>query len=241
MHFTDIFRPDFWNKWDLAFNAKAVFILLALGATMLVLSVLCIIVPLKVTSKKTNTKGTLPYFLFFSAIGLGFMIIEISQIQRLNIFLGHPTYSLAVGLFTLLLSGGIGSYFSQTGSKSKGHFLRFAGLLLALAIFGLSTNSITYSLREYSTLARIGAAVLILFPIGFFMGMAFPIGMRIASGKSAAITPWLWGINGVMSVLATVLSVIIAMNYGISVSYWSGFICYTAAALSLLQILKVNK
>ena len=238
MRFPDLFRPDFWHKWDLAFNAKAVFILLALTATMLVLSLLCIAVPLKITSKKIDLNGTLPYFLFFSAIGLGFMIIEISQIQRLNIFLGHPTYSLSVGLFTLLLSGGIGSYFSEVKSSNiiKGYYLRFSVLIVLLAIFGLFTSSITTALREYSIFVRIVASAALLFPIGFFMGMAFPIGMKLASKKSAAITPWLWGINGVMSVLATVLSVIIAMNYGISVSYWSGVSCYILAVLSFLLI-----
>jgi hypothetical protein len=76
--------------------------------------------------------------------------------------------------------------------------------------------------------------------MGLFLGMAFPIGMKLASGRKEAsglsITPWLWGINGVMSVLATVISIIIAMNYGISASYWVGAVFYLFAVLSFLII-----
>ncbi len=50
-----------------------------------------------------------PPVAYFSAIGMGFMLIEISQLQRLMVFLGHPVYALGVVLFTILLFSGIGS------------------------------------------------------------------------------------------------------------------------------------
>ena len=50
-----------------------------------------------------------PPVTYFSAIGMGFMLIEISQMQRLMVFLGHPVYGLSVVLFTILLFSGIGS------------------------------------------------------------------------------------------------------------------------------------
>jgi hypothetical protein len=240
LKFQDLFRVSFWKEWDMDFNAKAVSILLTLAATMLVLSFLCIVVPLKITSKKTNLKGTLPYFLFFSFIGLGFMLVEISQIQHLNIFLGHPTYSIAAALFTLLLSSGIGSYLSganKAGIK-RNSMVRFGMLLLVLILFGLFTPHIIESFREQSTPVRVFVSVCVLFPIGLFMGMAFPLGMKLAAQRSPESAPWLWGINGVMSVLATVLSIIIAMNYGISASYWSGAICYLLAIFSFMVIIK---
>lgn len=240
MSFTDLPDKTLWQSWDMAFNAKAVFILLTLAGTMAVLSLLCILIPLKVTSKKVNLKGTFPYFLFFSFIGLGFMLVEISQIQHLNIFLGHPTYSIAAALFTLLLSSGIGSFFSGASKENikKNAVLRFILLLVVLIIFGLATPLIIDAFRSQSTPVRILISVLVLFPIGFFMGMAFPLGMKMALVKSQEVTPWLWGINGVMSVLATVISIIIAMNYGISASYWSGFVCYIIAAAAFASIVK---
>ncbi len=74
---------------------------LLLGVT--VLTVLCIVVPLLLTRRGDSVRGAMPLFLFFAAIGLGFMLVEVSQLERLMVFLGHPTYSLSTVLFTLLL------------------------------------------------------------------------------------------------------------------------------------------
>src|SRR5258705_2280335 len=62
-----------------------------------------------------------PPVFYFSAIGMGFMLIEISQMQRLMVFLGHPVYGLSVVLFTILLFGGIrsvtvGAHFPRPGA-----------------------------------------------------------------------------------------------------------------------------
>ncbi len=240
MNFADILNTALWKEWDMGFNAKAVFILLTLAGTMAGLTFLCIVVPLKITSKKVSLKGMFPYFAFFTFIGLGFMLVEISQIQHLNIFLGHPTYSIAAALFTLLISSGIGSYLSGANNKDikRSSLLRFGILLIVLVLFGLFTPYIIDAFRQQSTPVRIIVAMCVLFPLGLFMGMAFPIGMKLASGKSPEVTPWLWGINGVMSVLATILSIIIAMNYGISASYWTGAFCYLIAILSFTSISK---
>ncbi len=80
----------------------------------------------------------------------------------------------------------------------------------------------------------------VLFPIGFMMGMPFPIGMKAASASPAArdLTPWLWGINGATSVLASVLAIVIAMAWGISASFWTGFACYVVAALAMIWALR---
>lgn len=208
---------------------------------MSVLSLLCIVIPLKITSKKISLKGTSGYFIYFMAIGLGFMLIEISQIQRLNIFLGHPTFSLAAALFTMLLSTGIGSYFSGAEKLIKRSVkIRFILLIGILILFGLITPYIINLFESSSTEIRILVSVIILFPMGLFLGMAFPIGMKLAGINFPGITPWLWGINGVMSVLATILSIIIAMKYGISASYWSGAACYITAFAAFLTLVKLN-
>ncbi len=58
--------------------------------------------------------------MLFIAIGLGFMLIETSQMQRLIIALSHPTYDLSVVLFSLLLSSGLGSYLTSGVSEVAG-------------------------------------------------------------------------------------------------------------------------
>ena len=119
-------------------------------------------------------------------------------------------------------------------SLASSSILRLFILLGALAIFGLLTPPITSMFRGSITTLRILVAVVILVPLGLFMGMAFPLGMKIASAKTASLTPWLCGINGATSVLASVLAVVIALNISISASFWTGFSWYVVASIAFV-------
>lgn len=236
LRFRDIFNPDiFQGKSN--FNVKAVSTLGVLLLTVTGLTFLCIIIPLVLTTQKQTLRGSLPFFLFFAGIGLGFMLVEISQMQRLIVFLGHPTYSLSTVLFTLLLSSGLGSFLTQkiNGTGLTRPALRNLLLLLGmLIIFGSLTPYVISYFQAATTPVRILASVAILFPPGLLMGMAFPLGMSLAAKKAAALTPWLWGINGATSVCASVLAVVVAMNWGIATAFWAGFSCYVVAFVAFV-------
>jgi hypothetical protein len=87
-----------------------------------------------------------------------------------------------------------------------------------------------------TTPARIAVAIGLLLPIGFLMGMAFPLGMRAASDRTSVLTPWLWGINGATSVCASVIAVAISLHWGIAASFWTGVACYVVAAGALAHL-----
>ena len=219
------------------FNLAAVFTLIILLGIVVTLTLLCIILPLALVGKKTPLRGTAPYFIYFAGIGLGFMFVEISQMQRLTVFLGHPVYGLTVVLFTLLLASGLGSYFTQKESfadHQHGARSRWFILLGFITVFGIITPYGVRFFQAATTMIRILVAVAMIFPLGIFMGMAFPIGMKLAARKSLAITPWLWGINGATSVCASVISVVIALFISITASFWVGFFCYVAAFAAFL-------
>ncbi len=229
-----------WNQGSLSFNIRAVVTLGVLLFTVLSLTVLCIIIPILLTTRRKVTPGSAPYLLYFAMIGFGFMLVEISQMQRLTVFLGHPTYSMAAVLFSLLLSSGIGSYLTekvQLPTLRGSVITRFSILMGMLVLFGLATAPITHAFAGSSNAVRISLSVLLLSPLGLFMGMAFPLGMKAASIDKEEITPWLWGINGATSVCASVIAIAIAMTFSISTSYWTGFACYGLAALSFAWIL----
>ncbi|RJP82254.1 MAG: hypothetical protein C4524_01030 [Candidatus Zixiibacteriota bacterium] len=232
-----LFEAEFWKGGPFRTTiALPIVILIALMVIVLSLTCLCIIGPLLLTNKKVPMKGSLPLFLFFGSIGFGFMMIEISQMQRLIMFLGHPTYGLSVVLFALLLSSGLGSYTTERinlAGSMRSVVIRLGCLLGLLVLFGLLTPPIVTAFRESTTLMRIIVAVAILFPLGMFMGMAFPLGMRIANLKSATLSPWLWGINGATSVCASVLAMTIALIAGISTTFWVGFLFYVLAFTTL--------
>jgi hypothetical protein len=235
----DVFRREVWAQAGHTYNATAFFVLIVLLVTVMGLTGLCIIVPLMLTAKRVGLNGALPLLVFFAGIGFGFMLIEISQMQRLIIFLGHPTYGLSVVLVSLLLAGGLGSYVTQRfgdGGSSRVAIGCLAVLLCVLLIFGALTPYLIGSLGGAPTSGRIVVAMASLFPLGLLMGMAFPLGMRVASLRSAAITPWLWGINGAASVCASVLAVVIAVGSGISAAFWTGFACYLTALAALVWV-----
>jgi hypothetical protein len=160
--------------------------------------------------------------------------------QRLIVFLGHPVYGLSVVLFTLLLASGLGSFITGNLSLSEkmtsfnSPVMRFGALLIIPVIFGSVTPMLIANFSAAETVVRIAIAVALLFPLGLYMGMAFPIGMLMAGGAQKELTPWLWGINGATSVCASVVAVAIALNFGITATFWCGAVCYLLAFLFLL-------
>jgi hypothetical protein len=213
-------------------NLKAVMILADLLIIIFGLVVLCIAVPLFLTSRRLNFRGTVPFFVFFTCIGGGFMLVEISQMQRLAVFLGHPSYSLTVVLFSLLLASSLGSFLSgaiRTRRAAQVLIGLFALLLLSLLVLGLITPALLNAFRGATTPLRIFIAASLIFAQGIFMGMAFPMGMNLAQRHSPHLAPWYWGINGAASVFASVLAVVLSLSWSISISYWTGLAAYGIA------------
>ena len=232
----DVFDTSRWTDQGIVrFNMTAVGILGVLLVTVIALTAACILLPWIVAGSKDPALrgGAGAHLVFFAAIGFGFMLVEISQVQRLAIFLGHPVYSLSVVLFSLLVASGAGSFSTGRELQSARARVRILFLLVVLAVFGALTPSAIRHYAGASTVVRIAIAVGILAPLGFFMGMAFPIGMSRALREKPALAPWLWAINGAASVCASVLAVVIALGAGISAAFWVGALCYVVAFVFL--------
>ena len=231
----DVFDVSRWrDQGAVAFNMKAVGLLGVLLITVAALTALCIIVPLLRTRRTIDLTGAGPHLLFFAAIGFGFMLVEISQVQRLTIFLGHPVYALSVVLFSLLLSSGLGSLSTaRAGDTIAAAMVRIGSTVVVLVAFGVLTPAAVRAFDGSANTTRILLSIALLFPLGFCMGMAFPLGMRVALRTSPQLAPWLWGINGAASVCASVLAVVIAIGAGISAAFWVGTACYVLAFAAL--------
>ena len=222
-------------------SMRPVLVLGLLALAVLGLSFCIIVLPLLLTTERRAHRGMFPFYMYFAGIGFGFLFIELSQLQRLTIFLGQPTYALTVVLFSLLVFSGIGSMASErlAGSGRRSWMLApLTVLLVVIAAFGIVTPSVLASVAGATTPARIATAMAILMPLGLLMGMPFPIGMRVASARPGAPTAFLWGINGATSVCASVFGVVIALFFGISMSYWTGLVAYVIAAVSLVAVLR---
>jgi hypothetical protein len=232
----DVFNIARWHDQGIVrFNMTAVGVLGVLMITVTLLTAACIVLPL-LLARSDRGSLTSSHLIYFAAIGFGFMLVEISQVQRLAIFLGHPVYSLSVVLFSLLLSSGAGSLFTaRLTDRPRSSTTVLVLLVCVLVGFGGITPLLIGHFDAASTPMRIAISVAILLPIGFFMGMAFPIGMRRALSEAPSIAPWLWGVNGAASVCASVLVVVIALGVGISTAFWVGTGCYVMALAAVVR------
>ena len=175
---------------------------------------------------------------YFMLIGLGFMMVEMALIQRISVFLGHPTYGLAVVLFSIILSTGIGSFLSERLLMQKpAHFMLWLGLLVAyLVLLPLWLPQVGHTVESYGLVERAAACVAMILPAGLLMGFGFPTGMRLTTRRDPRPTPWFWGINGAAGVLAGGLGVACSIAFSINTTLILGGVCYLALlplALSL--------
>jgi hypothetical protein len=208
-------------------NLKAVKVLGTSLGIVVVLSGLAIIAPLAIRRRVRQAQST-RLMIYFAAIGLAFMMVEIGLLERLIVFLGHPIYGLTVVLFVLLVASSVGSLYSNR----FGRFLWLLPVLLAGFIF--LAPIVTAQLSGTPTGMRIFISALLLFPSGFFMGMAFPLGIKQAtSSNDAAPTAWYWGINGAFSVISSVLAVVVAVFWGVTMTLMVGLAAYVVAILAL--------
>jgi hypothetical protein len=174
-----------------------------------------------------------PPVAYFGAIGMGFMLIEISQMQRLMVFLGHPVYGLSVVLFTILLFSGIGSTtVGPHAPRSAAIAARVAALLVTVVAAGLLTPLVTIWARAEATGMRIVLSVLLLAPPAFCMGMMFPLGLGIWR-RHQGLLPFFWSTNGITSMFASVLGMALSIEFGIANTYALGACFYVVCAIMI--------
>jgi len=176
------------------------------------------------------------FVLYFSALGLGYILIEIAVMQKFILFLGYPTRALTAILFSLLASSGIGSFVSgqlASGCKAVAKCILLACLLIIVisSIYVLALPKMFDSLIPLPSSTRMAITFLLIFPLGFFMGMPFPLGIRELSKSSDESVPWIWGINGAMSVLGSIFAVITSIFLGFSYAIMLGTGAYFIALL----------
>jgi hypothetical protein len=181
--------------------------------------------------------------LYFVAVGLGYILVEIAFIQRFVLFLGHPTYALTVVVFLLLLSSGAGSLASRKWLSNKSSpALPLLLIIAAIVLYVFVLPSLLSSLVGLPVLTKLVMSGALLIPLGFAMGMPFPTGLRALASFPAPEFPtkagtdaqqssveWAWAMNAASSVLGSVLAMVIAIQFGLSVTLACGAVAYLLA------------
>ena len=165
--------------------------------------------------------------LYFIAVGVGYILVEISLIQRFVLFLGHPTYALTVVVFLLLLSSGAGSVAARRYVSTSGRVrmvLMVVAILIGANLLILPAVLSTAVGLPFAIKLLISAATLV--PLGFFMGMPFPTGLRLLEDG----VEWAWAMNAAASVLGSVAAMVIAIHFGLTVTLACAGLAYLMAA-----------
>jgi hypothetical protein len=179
----------------------------------------------------------MPWLLYFGALGAGFMLIEVSVLQRFVLLLGHPVYSLTVTLFSLLLGTGIGAAWSRRLDDAT--LVRSTAIMLVviagigLAVVAAATPLLNWAI-PFSRPIRIVIAVATLAPIGVALGIPMPAGIRLLNARAPQMVTWAWGINGALSVVGATLAIFIAMNWGFGVTLLAASGTYLVGLIALL-------
>jgi hypothetical protein len=198
----------------------------------LVLVLVTIVAPLVMRKSSGQPRPPALYagVAYFLLIGVGFMIAEVVLLQRLSLLLGDPSYSLIVVMSSLVGSMGLGSLVSDRLALHRAPLCYVYPVAIAGALAGCA--QIWPDLSAFAIAAeppvRIAIAVCVTVCLGALFGVAFPVGMRMAQRELRDETPWFWGMNGVGSVLASSVAVIVSQRWGLSVAMLTAAGAYLA-------------
>ena len=213
------------------FGGAGYFVLLALLALSVVGAGLLIVAPLVVARGRGDRVSSPPGVRwwtlgYFGLLGMAFLFVEIPLIQQYILLTGNATRALAVVLFVILVSSGIGSLLSRRIAWRPGA-LALAGAVVVYAIgvrLGISW------LLGAPLGVRVVAGGLGVATVGLLMGIMFPRGLERLEKEAPGLVPWAWGINGTVSVISAAASALLALNYGFSFVMLVGALGYGLAA-----------
>lgn len=171
--------------------------------------------------------------LYFAMLGIGFMFVEITLIQKSILMLEQPTYAVATVLTAILVSSGLGSQVSARARwLARPYSLVLIGFLII--VYAYLFPVVTNALLQHLLIFKIPIIFALLVPLGFFMGIPFPMGIKLLGHRSPGLIPWAWAINGCFSVLAPILTIMLAMWLGFTSVLYMSAVAYGLAFLSLL-------
>jgi spermidine synthase len=218
---------------------RVILLLVAIAAILAAVFLLLPFVTMRKVWSSLPRKAT--SWLYFTALGLGFLFFEIALIQRLILFLGYPTYSLTVTLASLLVFTGVGALSS---TRFKGRIDQATKVLAPLVVvLGLAylfaLPLLTDALLTAPLAVRVVVAFVVLAPLGFLLGMFMPLGLGAVAGltsHSEEYVAWGWAVNGFASVIGSVLTTIIAMVFGFNAVLALAMVVYLVALVALRRL-----
>lgn len=223
-------------------QAKATFNLYIIIVFSALMVAFVIIMPLLKTVENKTSSFILAGTFYFMMIGLGFMFIEISLLQALGVFLGHPIYGLSVVLFSIIISAGLGSLLSEKlPLTTLPRQFVWCALTCGYGVFlSFILSDLFHAYAEVDIVTRVLISIAIMIPAGMLMGFGFPTGLRLTEKFDSRATAWFWGINGAAGVLGSSIAIALNIALGIDQTLVVGGACYALLALAFLMLSRSN-
>lgn len=239
-------RPFFYNyfRWSDMLTKREVsgsvfarfpignLILLTLATLALLSAIVFIVVPLlRYQRHGLRAPAAAPMLVYFSMLGIGYIFIQVVLIQRFTLFIGYPTIAITTTIFSMLCFSALGSLTSRRLIRNAAR-LRLAVLAVAALtlVYVVALPQLLQALQPAPDSLRTLLSVFIIGPLAYVMGMPFPTGMRLLGEHAEALVPWAWGMNGVFSVLGSVLVILVGMQAGFTAALVVAAAIYGVAA-----------
>jgi hypothetical protein len=182
-----------------------------------------------------RASGRWAFLTYFAGLGLGFILIEIVLLQRFELFLGQPIYTLSVVLAGLLVFTGVGSYLASRIQNVSRHVLSWSLLVVVGAILLTSlvmppVLSLTLGL---ALPLRVAVAVVLVAPLAVALGVPFSTGLRLVDKEAPPLVPWAWAVNGFFTVIGSVGAIILGMALGFTAVFITAAVCYATAFIAI--------
>jgi len=216
-------------------TASGLWLLIRLmGIGVLATAILLLLPPLFL-GRLQRSPGTTRWLWYFVFIGAGFLLVQVSLIQKFVLFLGNPTYALTVIIFSMLVSSGTGSLFSRrvTGSSQQGLMGALATVALLIALMAVLIPPLTRTGAGWPMPVKALLSVSLIAPAGFVMGMAFPSGLERLNRINSSAVRWAWALNVAASVLGSVTAVFLALHVGLRETLLFGGVMYLGALMTI--------
>lgn len=206
-----------------------------LGISIVATVIIILLPPILLGYRLPRSPGTVKALLFFLFIGAGYILIQVSLIQKFVLFLGHPTYALTVIIFSMLLSSGVGSYVSKTllhGSRSRLR-ITLGAIAVGVGILSLLLTPVAEGGVMLPLPLKILTSIALISPVGFLMGMPFPTGLTLLERAMPSSVRWAWAVNAAASVLGSAAAMFLAIYMGLSATLLIGAALYILALVSM--------
>ena len=205
---------------------------IAVLAQAAVIAVLVLLVPLLFARRvPAGPAGLLRPILYFSALGLGFLFIEIYLIDKASFYLNDRTSAFAIVLTGMLIFSGLGSL--QTERLPHGRLLPVSLVVIAWCILVyFFLQPLMLATLAWPWIARVGLLLLLIAPASLALGLPFPLGLKRAGVAGSGFLPWAWGLNGALSVVATPLANLLALSFGYEWVLLAAALLYAGAQLT---------